>query len=445
MDKNCKVILLNCPRIWPRLPPLGLASLAGYLNSNGARTQVIDLNQYFYSITSDKIKQVWEIPVNRSFSEQVWDYLSIHHPDEKKKAIDYILSHNAKIIGLSVWHSNGAFAKKIAELIKKIDPSKKIVVGGPEITLRFNADKNSVEEFFPFADHYIIGEGEKPLLNIFTNTDNNKFFVFDEIENLDSIPPPDFSFFDQYKYKYRRTLPLWMNKGCINRCAFCVEHTLTKKFRSKNPLLIVKEIKHFHLTKGIRHFVFYDSLMNGNMNLFEKFLDHLIKENLPVTWESQILIRNEMSEKIFKKMKQSGCVNIFVGLESGSDYILKLMKKKFTTKDASRFFRKCHNANLHFEISMILGFPGETQSTFKQTCAFLSDNAHNIPKLAQLNPFQRIAGSEIVKKTTHTNPQNTTSQTNQIINICREKNIRYTPAYINNLQQTNNIFDPTQP
>lgn len=446
MDKICKIILLNCPSVWPRLPPLGLASLSGHLNSNGIQTQVIDLNQYFYSIASEKIKRLWEIPVNPSFSEQIWDYMSIHHPNEMKKAMDYIQGHSADFIGLSVWHSNKKFSLKLAESIKQAGTSKKIIVGGPEITLRYNVDKDSIEKLFPYADHYIIGEGEKPLLNIFTNDNNDKFFVFDEIENLDSLPAPDFSFFDQYKYKYRRTLPFWMNRGCINRCEFCVEHTLLKKFRSKSPEIVVGEMKSFYLNKRIRHFVFYDSLMNGNLKLFENFLDCLIKENLPITWESQILIRNDMHQAVFEKMKLSGCVNMFIGLESGSNTILKLMKKKFTTKDASDFFRKCNNADLHFEISMILGFPGETKSTFKETCDFISDNAKQIPKLAQLNPFQPLAGSPIVKnnRVDCKYASKIPAWTTQIIALCREKNIRYTPAYINNLQQTNHIFDPTQ-
>ena len=446
MDKTCKVILLNCPRVWPRLPPLGLASLSGHLNAHGIQTQVIDLNQYFYSIASEKIKQLWEIPVNPSFSEQIWDYLSIHHPDEMKKAIEYIQNHTAQFIGFSVWHSNKAFSLKLAESIKQSLSSKKIIIGGPEITLQYNIDKNSIEKTFPFADHYIIGEGEKPLLNIFTKPNTEKFFVFDETENLDSLPAPDFSFFDQYKYKYRRTLPFWMNRGCINRCEFCVEHTLSKKFRSKSPEIVVAEIKSFHLNKGIRHFVFYDSLMNGNLKLFENFLDCLIKKNLPITWESQILIRNDMRQSVFEKMKLSGCVNMFIGLESGSDPVLKRMKKKFTTKNASDFFSKCKTANLHFEISMILGFPGETESTFKETCDFISDNAKQIPKLAQLNPFQPLAGSPIIKNNLvdYKATSKISEWTSQVITLCHQKNIRYTPAYINNLQQTNDIFDPTQ-
>jgi len=422
---------------------LGLASLSGYLNSNGIQTQVIDLNQYFYSIAPEKIKRLWEIPVHPSFSEQIWDFLSIHHPAEMKKVTDYIQNHTAEFIGLSIWHSNKTFALKLAESIKRTSPTKKIIAGGPEITLQYNIDNNSIEKFFPYADHYVVGEGERSLLNIFTNEINDKVLVFNEIPNLDSIPAPDFSFFDHYKYKYRRTLPFWMNRGCINRCEFCVEHTLTKKFRSKSPELVVQEMRSFHLKNKIRHFVFYDSLINGNLNLFEIFLDCLIKESMPITWESQVLIRNDMHQAVFEKMKQSGCVNMFIGLESGSDTILKLMKKKFTTEDASDFFRKCSDANLFFEISMILGFPGETELTFRETCDFLSDNAKNIPKLAQLNPFQPLAGSPVVKKgdsECKCNPK----WTEKIIKLCKAKNIRYTPAYINNLQQINEDFCPTQ-
>lgn len=485
-DKNKakSILLVNSPRIWPRLAPLGLASLAGWLSYHAVSVDVIDLNQFFYQRMPANIKKLWEIPVFPAFSLKLWDFLRGQYPDLFHDALNQVIAHPAAVIGLSVWHSNYFFSRELVSEIKRSAPEKVIVAGGPDVTLACNLGETLALEKYFFADTLVAGEGERSLLNILTSGSVNgvKIHYFNETQTADEIPAPDFSVLKQYQYPYSGAYPVWMNRGCIRRCAFCVEHTLCRMFRTKSPAKMVDELERFYRNDGISHFIFYDSLINGNLILFEEFLDLLIERGLPIKWEAQVLIRPDMPDRIFGKMKKAGCYNMFVGLESGSDRILAQVRKGFTTADASRFFARCSDAGLHFEISLIVGFPGETNDDIKATMVFLDRNAGIIPKLAQINPYLDLPGSPMnmkkrgkdemrddvlfleKKRTQKTFSTHDVSELDyisselhgrldsptvaqvrgwidEIVALCKSRNIRVTSAYINNLLALDADFD----
>jgi len=157
-----------------------------------------------------------------------------------------------------------------------------------------------------------------------------------------------------------------------------------------------------------------------------------------IKWEGQVYIRENMDKSLFKLMKESGCYNMFIGLESGSDLILKKMKKNFNTASASEFFVKCRENGLHFEISLILGYPGETLNTIDETMNFLKINSALIPKIAQINQYIYYKFSEVteneylIQKEVNKNI-GITEHINRILEFAKSCNIKYTKAFINNL------------
>ncbi len=446
MERNTQLLLITCPRRWPRLPPLGEACLKSYLDSNGIHTDVLDMNNYCYSFVNDELKRLWELPVYPMLSDALWDHLMLRYKGEFQNILRAIIDHPAQTIGLSIWHSAEKFSHKLAKYVRENAPLKRIIAGGPSVTLSSLEKNLSKTDKFIYADHCIAGEGEYKMLRYLTKKETNNVNKNDFKESdADSLPAPDYTQIYPRAYRYPRTRPVWMSRGCVRRCAFCVEHTLSKRYRQKSPELMVSELRDLYERQGIQHVIFYDSLINGNIVLFERFLDLLIDSRLPMKWEGQLLIRSDMPERVYHKMKPAGCYNLFVGLESGCDRILSIMKKGFSTKDAQKSFATCREAGLHFEVSMIAGFPGETEADFDATCEFMCDNASIIPKMAQINPFIPLSGSPVVRQgdgEVQCPPKDVVRRRiERLVALCKSNGIAVTNAYVNNLIAQTAGFD----
>jgi len=129
-------------------------------------------------------------------------------------------------------------------------------------------------------------------------------------------------------------------------------------------------------------------------------------------------------------MQKSGCYNLFIGLESGSDAVLDNMRKGFTARTAERFLKTLYRQGLHFEISLIFGYPRETEKEFRETINFIRKNKKNIPKIAQVNPF-----TDYLNRFSHQSPfkDEPKEKVKVFLKVLEDENIRYTKSFINNL------------
>jgi len=195
-------------------------------------------------------------------------------------------------------------------------------------------------------------------------------------------------------------------------------------------------LSYFQKKFNTNWFIFQNSLINANLDYLEN-LYKLIIEKLPnIKFEAQIYIRGDMKLELFQLLKKAGCYNLFVGLESGSDTMLKIMRKRFDAQTAVIFFRNCRIAGLHFEISLIVGHPGENKVTINETKQFIIKNADLIPKIAQINPFIRYEHSEINDndmELSAVSPLNLQTEIADILDIASINKIRHTKAFVNNL------------
>ncbi len=120
------------------------------------------------------------------------------------------------------------------------------------------------------------------------------------------------------------------------------------------------------------HISFNDSLINGTPKELEKFCDLVIESGLNFSWGGMALIRKEMTYDLLVKMKKAGCRNLAWGMESGCQEVLDLMHKKFINMNlAKEVIRLTHKAEIYQSISLIVGFPGETEEMLLKTKEFL--------------------------------------------------------------------------
>lgn len=415
------------------MPPIGLGYLQAFLAQKGIGADLIDFNQIFYTLSDHQLQKQWRVSCNTFFEENILSLMKQNNPGEFQGAIEKILSY--EVVGFSCFKSNFETTVSIAELLKSKKNTLKVVLGGPEITRQyFKSEGNFHERVIRVADYLIVGEGEVPLYQylIGSNT-HKKVATFEQLSDLTDLPFPRYTGIDQNVYPRRNTIPLQFSRGCIRRCNFCSERLLYKNFRTRNVSSLIDEIRYHKTHNKTQYFVFYDSLINADMKKLEVLCDSIIEHFGSIHWEAQIAIRNDMDQKLLKKMKQSGCYSLFIGLESASNTTLKNMNKGFTTDDALNFFHALCQANLFFGISIIVSYPGETDQDFQNTLDFIIHHKEIIPQIAQINPFTYYDGTSADETADYsTNPTSLRRMEILVEEIKRHK-LKYTNAFIGNL------------
>lgn len=422
--KNTALIMV--PFFWPKLPPLGLAHLFSYLEENNICCDVYDLNIRMYNRSDSYLKKIWERldkEKDADFADDI--FLTYRHQ------LDEIISKGYQFVGFSVFNTNLFLALKTAKYLKDKDPSLKIIFGGPEVFYLKQRVKNFVA-LYDFVDFFVEGEGELNFLNIINGTINDKVPAVKEEVVLDNYPFA--KFLEPERYVRKKALPILFSRGCLRRCRFCSECMLFGKYRQRSPEKLFEEIL-LRYKEGVKWFTFHDSLFNPSYESLHKLCRLIIDSGIEIKWDAQIAVFKWMDASLFKLMKEAGCFNVFVGLESGSDTMLKKMQKGYTSSEAANFFKNAKEADLHLEVSLIVGFPGETDVEFSETIAFFRNNKHNIPKVAQVNPFIVLEGSKIYVEGVDYSPSKTATDRKiaKLLEVLKQEKIAYTNAFINNL------------
>lgn len=384
-----KIALVRCPCInVPYPPPIGLAYLSSVLKAGGHEVSIFDLNvEIFHQVQSAKRKK-WVIPDVNTLIELAKEIAS-----ENSGLVDYyaqeILKTEARIIGFSVFDSNIFFSLRMAREIKRKDKKRVIVFGGPECFPSWSGGYLIRETE---VDAVVYGEGEETLLDIASSLENSGTIEFcpgtlikdgfriidcgarQPIENLDTLPFPDFSMFPLDKY-LTTELPIVFNRGCPRRCTYCSTPNLISRYRWRSAQFIYEEIKYqLQRYPRIDSFLSHSPSLTSNIQELSKLCDLVIQDGLKFKWSGFASIDPAMSIDLLRKMRRAGCFGLNLGIESGSQKIVDRMQKGFQIEDAERILRDAHEVGLETVVNFIVGFPGETEEDFQETLNFVSRN-----------------------------------------------------------------------
>lgn len=362
--------------------PLGLVALASSIKEDGYEPIFIDL--YLFSV------------LNRDLS------------DFFQQMAEEILRHKPDILGFSVMCNTLPVALLIAEECKKLAPQIPIIFGGPE------ASFNEVEllEAFRQVDIVVRGEGEitlkevlqalenkRPLANVLgiTFRENNHVVKNQDrpyIKDLDQLPFFDFSLLPHLKM-YKGGIEA--GRGCPFSCTFCSTCRMwQRRFRIKSPQRIVKEMKQVsRIFKNSFVAVSHDHLL-ASRKFADEFLFLLAKEELG--WESFSRL-DALDEDLIKKLKQSGCRHLYLGIETGSVEMQKEIKKKVPLEKLPQVLKLLSQNEIKTTVSFILGFPNETESQINQTLLLALNSKLQYPFVEiQLFLFTFLKGSDLYAK-----------------------------------------------
>jgi len=305
--------------------------------------------------------------------------------DEVKKSIE---EFGPSVIGLTVKSQNFTSGTIVAQIAKKINPEIKILVGGAHSTM--NGTKVFECKDIDFA---CIGEGENTisdLLNTLGNNgdlnlvdgikfrENNKIITtkprayIDDLDTLDfalTTAPKVLKNFD--RYPKRAFGYVFGSRGCPYACTFCESKAMwTRKVRYRSPENIISELKQMY-EFGIRQVNFDDDTFGiSKKNI--KIINDLLEKELPdMTYTCETVVQLAKDEQVVKDMKRGGCTGTYVGIESGNNEMLKSIKKTQTTDECVQAIRNLQKHGIDSHAFIMVGFPNETEETFKQTMDFL--------------------------------------------------------------------------
>ena len=243
-------------------------------------------------------------------------------------------------------------------------PKARIVIGGPHATL--NTDDCLQDGF----DCVVCGDGE-----LIAGESEIATVCFPAEKPLDEYPIIDRSLLDPYKYKYylngRPATTLMTSRGCPFKCAFCCKNYDTVRFRSAES--VIKEIDMLWKDYGFHALVFPEDIFILDRKRTVAICQHLKKRE--IIW--RCLVRGDLITKygngFVQMMAESGCVEVGIGVESGSDEILRNIKKGETVGTIKQAIRMLKGNGIRVKGFFILALPGENRDTLNDTEAFLSE------------------------------------------------------------------------
>lgn len=187
----------------------------------------------------------------------------------------------------------------------------------------------------------------------------------------------DRSLIDIKSYKYfindRLATTLVTAIGCPYKCAFCSKNNPVVKFKKVDK--IIEEIEYLHFEFGYDALMFFDDTFILNIDRITKICRCL--KRLGIIW--RCFVRADLVVKhgdvLLEMMSDSGCVEVGMGIESGSDTILNNIHKGESVQDIESAIKMIHDNGIRVKGFFIVGLPGESQQTLDETRSFL-DNTY---------------------------------------------------------------------
>lgn len=363
-----EIILINPPSPFlinqKCFPPLGILYLAAVLEKNNIPVKVVDLADSEGSLES---------------------------------TLDSCLG-GSRIYGISSSTPQYPYAKKIKDIIKGKKPDARIIIGGAHPS---SLPKECLEDGF---DCVVIGEGEDAILDVAKAVRENKelpsLMQLPYISDLDSVPFPARHLLPIKSYGYDigqecYATTIITGRGCPFACVFCSKDVWQKCVRFNSVNYTIEELRSVISDYNIKHFLFLDDAINLDK---DRIID-LCRKLKPLGIKWRCYARADFNAReVLLAMKGAGCVEIGVGIESGSQKILDTVGKGSTVAKNTSFVNECKEAQIAVNAFIMIGLPGEDYQTVEATRRWMEEVR---PDKFGFNIFMPYAGTPV-----YSNPQN---------------------------------------
>ena len=253
------------------------------------------------------------------------------------------------------------------------------IVGGPHATL-------FPEQMIAWGyDTVIVGEGEQLIHPIVTNRQNRGIIRAERITSLDEIPFPNRSQAHRYHFDVggRDATTMFTSRGCPFKCAFCCHALWGHRCIQRSAENVYEEMAQLRdMGYGAVHF--FDDTFTLNSRRLRRICD--LTEPLGMLWRC-FLRADTVDIAALEKMARAGCVEIGIGVESGSQIILDNVSKGTTVAQNTQVMHWAKQVGIAVKAFIILGLPGENKETLEETRRWLITNRPDKLDLVFYTPY----------------------------------------------------------
>ena len=270
----------------------------------------------------------------------------------------------ADIVGFSSQITQFKDVVDMKDRLKETNPDALYVIGGPFPT---HSPEDCLAEGF---DIIVRGEGEIPMLDIVESypTIINKEMVAEVFVDPNFFP--DWKGINPERYKFqlngKKCINIMTRRGnCMYKCTFCAQPEIGKsplRFREVDNVLC--EVKHLRDKYGFEAIAFYDDDVLIKKDRDKEIFKGLQELGMPYRCMTRA---NLATKEDLQFMKDTGCVEVCVGVETGDSNMLEVINKGTTVKQNTEFIQNCMDVGLNTKAYMMIGLPGESKDTIQNT------------------------------------------------------------------------------
>jgi len=308
-------------------------------------------------------------------------------PYKKPKVVDFIRKFRPDIIGISCMTPSFPKACGIAKDIKNNFDTPVVFGGIHPTTLPEETLKNE------FIDFVIMGEGEFAFVDLLKALsgemelsrvlglgykENGKIKLNPPrplIEDIDSLPLPSRHLFSKWYFQRQPSIRgQWFSltnvigsRGCPFNCSYCASKVMFgRRVRYNSPKRVVDEIEHVVKKYKLDGVTFSDDTFSISPQRVHEVCRLINKRKLNIKWRVQMRV-DTVTDEIARELKESGCVQADLGVESGSPRILKILNKGTTPEQAVEAFRILRKHGIKTCATFMIGNPTETMEDVEKT------------------------------------------------------------------------------
>ena len=361
------------------MPPLGLASIAAYVDREGFNSRILDC----YA-----------------------------HPDADERFIQLLREQRPALLGISCTTASIHDSVRMAGIAKAELPEIKVAVGGPHVS----ALKEQVLEFSELIDYAVIGEGEQTTLELARlagespeqiggvvwraadGTIVNNGYRTDALV-LDDLPFPAYEKLEGYPDAYK--LPIFnypkapnssciSSRGCPHSCSYCDRSVFRRTFRYNSADYLYRHLVYLKERFGIRHINFYDDQFTFHRGRVEEFCRMMIDKPLGMTFNCAVRAEH-VDRELLQLMKAAGCWMVSLGIESGDEQLLSQHRQNANLDLLADTIRTIKACGIRTKGLLMMGLPGESEASIRRSMEYVYSLPIDDFNLARVYPVPRLA------------------------------------------------------